>query len=74
MNIKIDKDIPIPLERARSQTKEDIKKMKVGDSIWVPTNKESERYRHAMMRLGWEVTVRRTKEPSPNGYRIWRLK
>ena len=70
--MKIDKDIPI--KEARSKTREDIEKMEVGDSIWVKTKKESERYRHAMMRLGWSVTVRITKEPSPNGFRIWRTK
>tara|TARA_Y100001938_G_C8073696_1_gene424682 strand:+ start:900 stop:1112 length:213 start_codon:yes stop_codon:yes gene_type:complete len=70
--MKIDKGIPI--QKARSKTREDIDKMEVGDSIWVKTKKESEKYRHAMMRLGWSVTVRMTKEPSPNGFRIWRTK
>jgi|TARA_R100000734_G_C3253960_1_gene54635 hypothetical protein len=70
--MKIDKDIPI--QKARSETRKDIEKMEVGDSIWVNTKKDSERYRHAMIRLGWSVTVRMTEEPSPNGYRIWRTK
>jgi hypothetical protein len=47
--------------------------MEVGDSIWVANKKDSERYRHAMMRLGWSVTVRKV-EKSPNGFRIWRIK
>ena len=53
--------------------------MEVGDSIWVPNKKDSERYRHAMMRLGWKVTVRRSDTShlggtDLNGYRIWRAK
>tara|TARA_R100000995_G_scaffold72436_1_gene41195 strand:- start:39 stop:248 length:210 start_codon:yes stop_codon:yes gene_type:complete len=69
--MKIDKDIPI--QRARSKTRQDIQNMEVGDSIWVANKKDSERYRHAMMRLGWSVTVRKV-EKSPNGFRIWRVK
>lgn len=75
--MKIDKDIPI--ENARSKTRKDIENMEVGDSIWVPNKKDSERYRHAMMRLGWKVTVRRSDTShlggtDLNGYRIWRAK
>jgi len=82
--MKIDKDIPI--QKARSETRKDIEKMEVGDSIWINTKKDAERYRHAMIRLGWSVTVRMT-DPSLNpvknesgialkgkGYRIWRTK
>ena len=69
MKIEIEKDIPI--ENARSKTRKE--NMEVGDSIWIANKKDSERYRHAMMRLGWKVTVRQS-DTSPNGYRIWRAK
>lgn len=70
VDIKIDKDIPMPIGSRYSPLLDLLATMKVGDSILVKNIKERDRLSAAMRRLDYSVVSRRVAE----GYRLWRRK
>lgn len=72
-NIKIDKNIPLPLPKWSTSIAETIKKMNVGDSIHISGVNSAwvwSRLGTLKLRFNMGFTVRR----EDNGVRLWRIK
>lgn len=69
--MKIDKKIPVPEFRKRSEHFQTIAKMKIGDSVFFDNPKEANRFYGCCIQTfrKWRFT-RRTQD---DGIRIWRI-
>lgn len=69
--VVIEKGIPIPVGIfPRGEASQNLKKMKVGDSVLAKTFAVAARYREAARRLGCKIAQRQLDDGT---YRVWRL-
>jgi hypothetical protein len=86
--IKIEKGIPIPALRRKTQSKETAKTrstllypfpiMKMGDSFFVPNEEDSSRMHRTAQRYksrhpGWNYCARKVTEKRVVGIRLWKV-
>lgn len=69
MDIKIDKNIPIPDGRTRSRYGLVAHQMEVGDSVNVPTQEERNSVCNYLKALGYKAVTQKQEDKT---YRIWR--
>lgn len=71
MEYKIEKGIPTPKKiEAYGTWRQLARKMKKGDSVFVPSKKERASLFYALKREGFTPQTKAEK----NGYRVWRIK
>ena len=68
--LRIEKDIPIPVSGQSSELMMLVKKMEVGDSIFVTTKKEVNSVRSLIERNAFRPVSRREGK----GWRVWKTK
>ena len=70
MDIKIEKDVPIPEGRKTSHIRELAKQMQIGDSVVVPTVEFRNGLYSHIRSIGHKSTSRKLSDGT---YRVWRV-
>lgn len=79
MEIKIDKDIPVPVRPGGVVTKyaPTVRALNIGDSFWIPKNSVGTGFPAALRRLstiiGIKTVIRTVTENQIEGWRVWRV-
>jgi hypothetical protein len=78
MNIKIDKDVPLPVHPGGMQTKyaPAVRALEVGDSFWLPKDSVGKGFpgaiRNLALTIGIKTTTRSVEQDGVKGWRVWR--
>ena len=75
MDIKIEKNIPIPTyHHSNNKYAKVISQMEIGDSVTVETVRAKNSFYQCMRRKGYKGVSRRITDQGHGIYRIWRTK
>lgn len=78
MEIKIDKDIPVPITiSSGDKYASAVRSLKIGDSFWIPKTSVGAGFpgavRNLSIAIGIKTTTRTVEQEGVKGWRVWRI-